>query len=49
MASENGVYRGLLVDWGGVLTSDVFVSFQAFCRVEGLGEDDGGPAPPPGR
>jgi putative hydrolase of the HAD superfamily len=39
MASKNGGYRGLLVDWGGVLTSDVFVSFQAFCRLEGLEPD----------
>lgn len=39
MASENGRYSGLLVDWGGVLTSDVFVSFQAFCRLEGLAPD----------
>ena len=30
------VPRGLLVDWGGVLTTDVFVSFQRFCRNEGL-------------
>lgn len=28
--------RGLLVDWGGVLTTDVFASFQAFCRNEHL-------------
>jgi len=28
--------RGLLVDWGGVLTTDVFISFQHFCRNEGL-------------
>ena len=28
--------RGLLVDWGGVLTTDVFASFQHFCRNEGL-------------
>jgi epoxide hydrolase-like predicted phosphatase len=27
---------GLLVDWGGVLTSDVFASFSAFCDAEGL-------------
>jgi epoxide hydrolase-like predicted phosphatase len=27
---------GLLVDWGGVLTSDVFSSFATFCRDEGL-------------
>ncbi|MFI5912820.1 HAD family hydrolase [Dactylosporangium sp. NPDC051541] len=28
--------RGLLVDWGGVLTTDVFASFDAFCAREGL-------------
>jgi putative hydrolase of the HAD superfamily len=40
MASENeGHYRGLLVDWGGVLTSDVFHSFRAFCELEGLEPD----------
>jgi len=31
--------RGLLVDFGGVLTSDVFLSFQAFCAAEGLSPD----------
>jgi putative hydrolase of the HAD superfamily len=36
MASEDGRHRGLLVDWGGVLTSDVFESFRAFCELEGL-------------
>jgi putative hydrolase of the HAD superfamily len=35
MASENG-YRGLLTDWGGVLTSDLFASFRSFCELEGL-------------
>jgi putative hydrolase of the HAD superfamily len=30
---------GLLIDWGGVLTSSVFGSFQAFCREEGLEPD----------
>jgi putative hydrolase of the HAD superfamily len=39
MASEDGHYQGLLVDWGGVLTSDVFASFQAFCELEGLEPD----------
>nr|BFE66399.1 HAD-IA family hydrolase [Dactylosporangium thailandense] len=29
-------HRGLLVDWGGVLTTDVFASFDAFCAREGL-------------
>jgi epoxide hydrolase-like predicted phosphatase len=43
MASEDGVssngetpYRGLLIDYGGVLTTDLFDSFRAFCEVEGL-------------
>jgi epoxide hydrolase-like predicted phosphatase len=41
MASDNGDaaaagYRGLLVDWGGVLTSDVFRTFSSFCELEGL-------------
>jgi putative hydrolase of the HAD superfamily len=36
MASENGHRRGLLVDFGGVLTTSPFESFRAFCEVEGL-------------
>jgi putative hydrolase of the HAD superfamily len=28
--------RGLLVDFGGVLTSNVFDSFRVFCREEGI-------------
>jgi epoxide hydrolase-like predicted phosphatase len=28
--------RGLLVDWGGVMTTDVFASFRDFCEREGL-------------
>jgi putative hydrolase of the HAD superfamily len=31
--------RGLLVDFGGVLTTNVFDSFRAFCRGEGLDPD----------
>ncbi len=27
---------GLLVDWGGVMTTDVFATFGAFCEAEGL-------------
>ena len=27
---------GLLVDWGGVMTTDVFATFGAFCAAEGL-------------
>jgi putative hydrolase of the HAD superfamily len=30
---------GLLIDWGGVLTTNVFVSFTAFCQREGLPAD----------
>jgi putative hydrolase of the HAD superfamily len=32
-------HRGLLVDFGGVLTSSVWDSFAAFCRDKGLAED----------
>lgn len=39
MASENGHYQGLLIDWGGVLTSDLFASFRSFCELEGLEPD----------
>jgi putative hydrolase of the HAD superfamily len=31
--------KGLLIDFGGVLTTNVFDSFKAFCRAEGLPED----------
>jgi putative hydrolase of the HAD superfamily len=31
--------RGLLVDFGGVLTTNVFDSFRAFCSEEGLDPD----------
>jgi epoxide hydrolase-like predicted phosphatase len=30
------VTSGLLVDWGGVLTTNLFDSFRAFCDAEGL-------------
>jgi putative hydrolase of the HAD superfamily len=36
LASSNGRYRGLLVDYGGVLTTNLFESFRAFCESEGL-------------
>lgn len=39
MAPENGRYAGLLVDWGGVLTTDLFASFRSFCELEGLEPD----------
>src|SRR4029078_53368 len=28
--------RGLLIDWGGVLTTGLFASFASFCEAEGL-------------
>jgi epoxide hydrolase-like predicted phosphatase len=31
--------HGLIVDYGGVLTTDVFASFRAFCEAEGLEPD----------
>jgi epoxide hydrolase-like predicted phosphatase len=34
-----GRYRGLLVDFGGVLTTSVIGAFQAFCEAEGLEPD----------
>jgi epoxide hydrolase-like predicted phosphatase len=34
------VYTGLLVDWGGVMTTNVFASFRAFCEEEGLSADE---------
>ncbi len=39
MAAADQHYRGLLVDWGGVLTSNLFASFSAFCQAEGLEPD----------
>jgi putative hydrolase of the HAD superfamily len=34
--SHDSDLRGLLVDFGGVLTTSVFGSFRAFCEAEGL-------------
>ena len=39
MLNEERGRPGLLVDWGGVMTADVFTSFNAFCAREGLAED----------
>src|SRR2546421_1893199 len=33
MGSE---YQGLLIDYGGVLTSNLFDSFRSFCEIEGI-------------
>jgi putative hydrolase of the HAD superfamily len=35
-------YRGLLVDWGGVMTTNVFDSFRAFCTEAGIDPDEVG-------
>jgi putative hydrolase of the HAD superfamily len=37
--SDANPYTGLLVDWGGVMTTSVFASFGAFCEQEGLSVD----------
>jgi epoxide hydrolase-like predicted phosphatase len=39
MASENGRRSALLVDWGGVLTTNLFASFGEFCSEAGLAPD----------
>jgi putative hydrolase of the HAD superfamily len=43
MASEDGGgerrYCGLLVDWGGVMTSNLFTSFSSFCAGAGIDSD----------
>jgi epoxide hydrolase-like predicted phosphatase len=36
MAREDGRRRGLLVDWGGVMTTSLFGAFAGFCATEGL-------------
>ena len=38
-AGAEHVKRGLLVDFGGVLTTNVFESFRQFCEAEGLDPD----------
>jgi putative hydrolase of the HAD superfamily len=35
-SEERAPIRGLLVDWGGVMTTNLFRSFGAFCEAEGL-------------
>jgi epoxide hydrolase-like predicted phosphatase len=34
--ASSAAYPGLLVDWGGVMTTSVFDTFRAFCESEGL-------------
>jgi putative hydrolase of the HAD superfamily len=40
MATENGNLTGLLVDYGGVLTTNVWDSFRAFCEAEGIDREE---------
>jgi putative hydrolase of the HAD superfamily len=42
MAPQRHPRRGLLVDWGGVMTTNVFDSFRAFCEQEGLSAEEVG-------
>jgi putative hydrolase of the HAD superfamily len=37
---ENGRLTGLLVDYGGVLTTNVWDSFRAFCEAEGIDREE---------
>src|SRR6202022_3625689 len=37
MAAE--VRSGLLIDWGGVMTSNLMASFASFCEAEGVDSD----------
>lgn len=39
MPSETQPRTGLLVDWGGVMTTNVFHTFSGFCEAEGLSTD----------
>ena len=39
-AAENGTLAGLLVDYGGVLTTNVWDSFRAFCEAEGIDRNE---------
>jgi len=39
VSEPTGRHRGLLVDYGGVLTTDLFDSFRAFCGSQGLEPD----------
>jgi epoxide hydrolase-like predicted phosphatase len=37
---DNGALTGLLVDYGGVLTTNVWDSFRDFCRAEGIDREE---------
>ena len=40
MQGDNGALTGLLVDYGGVLTTNVWDSFRDFCRAEGIDREE---------
>jgi epoxide hydrolase-like predicted phosphatase len=40
VAPENGALAGLLVDYGGVLTTNVWDSFRAFCEAEEIDRNE---------
>jgi epoxide hydrolase-like predicted phosphatase len=40
VVSANGRYHGLIVDYGGVLTTNLFESFRSFCELEGIQADE---------
>jgi putative hydrolase of the HAD superfamily len=42
VASDDQVrkdHKGLLLDWGGVMTTNLFAAFGAFCETEGVAPD----------
>lgn len=39
MASDAKTHHGLLLDWGGVMTTNLFAAFGAFCETEGVAPD----------
>jgi putative hydrolase of the HAD superfamily len=39
VAREGGAHTGLLLDWGGVMTTNLFTAFGAFCQTEGVAPD----------
>ncbi|HEV7749943.1 MAG TPA: HAD-IA family hydrolase [Baekduia sp.] len=39
MGSDGAAHTGLLLDWGGVMTTNLLHAFGAFCATEGVGPD----------
>src|SRR4051794_12691946 len=38
-AEHVATHHGLLIDWGGVMTTNLFAAFGAFCQTEGVAPD----------